>query len=491
MSADTLLGIETPRLWTPPLRPLTRATTDGYAVADFAEQVVGEPLLPWERFLVIHAMEKLPDGTYRFRTVLALAARQNGKTHTKKMIRLWKLFVGGAKTTLGVAQDVTTAQELWQLCLDKIKEIPDLAAKLDKVQTKNGDVFFRLTNGARYLIRAANRSAGRGLSRVEDLDFEEVREQLDWLAWSALSKTTRAAPSAQTWAISNAGDARSIVLNHLRAAAGVKQNEDGVSYLGPARDTSIGIFEWSAVENCALDDRHAWAQANPGLGYIISERAIMSDFVTDPPAVFRTEVLCQRVDALDSAIDLAAWKDLGDTGNLDNVRERVVACFDVSSDGQHATLAAAAALDDGRVRVEIVKHWTDLAKARAELPALLERVAPRAVGWLPTGPGAAFAPIFLDLDDGSALTVVKLTGGDVPQACMGFASLVEARRIIHPNDPLGNAHVANAQKLTQGDGWRFVRRDVGHVDAAYAMAGATHIALTLPEEITIPKSIVV
>ena len=66
------------------------------------------------------------------------------------------------------------------------------------------------------------------------------------------------------------------------------------------------------------------------------------------------------------------------------------------------------------------------------------------------------------------------------EACQGLADLVAARRVIHPDDPLLNAHIAGAQKYWTGDSWRFVRRGAGHVSAAYAFAGAVHAALTVP-----------
>src|SRR5262245_1903413 len=75
-----LLGRTEPRLFTPPLRPLNRKTSRGFEVIDFAK-MIGEPLLPWQEWAVIHALELNPDGTYRFRTVLILVARQNGKSH--------------------------------------------------------------------------------------------------------------------------------------------------------------------------------------------------------------------------------------------------------------------------------------------------------------------------------------------------------------------------------------------------------------------------
>jgi hypothetical protein len=102
------------------------------------------------------------------------------------------------------------------------------------------------------------------------------------------------------------------------------------------------------------DDWRAIAQANPALGHTVSPQAIKSALGTDPPNVYRTEVLCQRVDQLDGAVDLAAWRPCADpTGSLDGVRNRVVLCLDTSPALDHVTLAAAV-LDDGRVRTEIV-----------------------------------------------------------------------------------------------------------------------------------------
>lgn len=462
-----LVGTKIPRLWTRPLRRLSRATSRGYEVAEFAD-MIGEPLLPWQRWLVIHALELNPDGNYRFRVVLVLVARQNGKSSIKRTVSLWRLYMDGARLALGVAQDVTQAREQWQMALDTIHGCPDLAAELDGVRRVNGDISFRLHSGARYKIAAANRKAGRGLS-VDELNIDELREQRSWDAWSALSKTTMARVNGQTWAMSNAGDDESVVLNQLRDAALA------------GRDPSIGLFEWSGPDRCELDDWKAIAQANPGLGYTVSAAAIRSSLGTDPPNVFRTEVLCQRVDQLDGAVDLAAWKACADpAGTL--VGRQLAACFDVAEDGQHATLAAAAVLPDGRARVHLVRAWKSTEAARAALPAALEDLRPAVVAWYPTGPGGAFAPM-LRPPKGEKLPgrieSVELTGGKVAEACQGLADLATARRVLHPADPLLDAHIAGAQKVPAADGWRFVRRGAGHVDAAYAAAGAVYAAATM------------
>jgi len=63
---------------------------------------------------------------------------------------------------------------------------------------------------------------------------------------------------------------------------------------------------------------------------------------------------------------------------------------------------------------------------------------------------------------------------------MGFAELVDAGQVAHAGDPMLDAHAAAAEKLRQGDAWRFTRRGAGHVDGMYAAAGAAHLARTLP-----------
>ncbi|HEY9413360.1 MAG TPA: terminase [Pseudonocardia sp.] len=469
-----LVGRREPRLSTEPLRTLTRKTSRGYEVIDFARDVLGEPLLPWQEEFVIRALELNRDGTYRFRVVLGLVARQNGKTHLSRTVALWRLYVDGARLVLGVGQDVSLAREVWTACVDTIKAVPELADELEMVRRVNGDEYFRLHNGARYKIGAANRSAGRGLS-VDHLIMDEVREQRDWLAWAALSKTTSARPFAQTWAISNAGDDESIVLNHLREAA------------LSGRDPSICLLEWSAPDGCDLDDWDGIAQANPALGHPcgIAPAAIRSALGTDPPAIYRTEVLCQRVDALDSAVDLGAWQSCKDpAGSLESVRERVVACVDVAPDAGHVSLIGAAVLADGRVRIEAIAAWSSTDAARFELGPMLERVNAAAVAWYPSGPAAALGPIL------RGLNAVEIKGGAVAEACQSFADLVSARRVVHPGDPMIDSHVAGAQKLRQGDGWRFVRRGAGHVDGCYAAAGAAYTALTLPVEKPKPRSAV-
>jgi phage terminase large subunit-like protein len=55
----------------------------------FAEQMMGLTLFPWQKWLLLHALELNEDGTYRFRYVIVLIARQNGKSLVLLILALW------------------------------------------------------------------------------------------------------------------------------------------------------------------------------------------------------------------------------------------------------------------------------------------------------------------------------------------------------------------------------------------------------------------
>jgi len=311
-----LYGIDTPRVFTPPLRPLTKATSRGFECIEFAADVLGVELLPWQQFVLIHALETLADGTFRFRTVVLLCARQVGKSTLLQVLALWRMYVDGAPLVIGTAQNLDIAEEVWKGAVDMAEGVPDLKAEIENINRTNGKKALELVSGSRYKVQAASRRGGRGLSG-DLVILDELREHQTWEAWSAVTKTTMARSRAQVWAASNAGDRTSIVLAHLRRLAhyslgdpdGINGDDVRADEAPEELDESLGIFEWSAPPGCDISDRQGWAQANPSLGHTTTERAIQSAMTTDPEAVFRTEVLCQWVDSMrEGAFPAGVWE---------------------------------------------------------------------------------------------------------------------------------------------------------------------------------------
>jgi hypothetical protein len=479
-SDQRIYGRAEPRLWTPPLVELTPDTSYGFAVCEFAKRI-GRPLDPWQEWLVIHVGELLPDGRPRFRRVLVLVSRQNGKTEVLVVLTLFWLFEERRKLILGTSTNLDYASESWVKAKDLAEETPDLADRIPAkggIRLVNGQQTITTTDKCRYKIAASNRRGGRSLT-VDRLVSDEVREHDSWDAYNAGYHAMNAVPDGQAFFISNQGDARAVVLKALRKAA-AKFIETGEG------DSRLGLFEWSAPEGSEPDDVQALAQANPNLGYRVDLESLLGEAATakeeggEALAGFKTEAMCMDVPVLDPAIEPDSWRLCKDPGTLDLVRDRLAMALDVSLDGRHATLVAAAVLSDGRVRVETVAAWSGqdcTERLRAELPGHLKRVKPKVFGWFPNGPAASVAADIPAPPDGMEVMEIR---ADIPAVCMGFSTLVKDVLVAHSDDDLLNAHATSAQKLRMGDAWRFARRGTGPIDGAYSMAGAAHLARTMP-----------
>ncbi|MDG4809934.1 terminase [Micromonospora sp. WMMD1120] len=512
------LGSTAPRLITPPLVTgppgpcgcgcaLTAATSYGFAVIDFARDKLGMPLDPWQERAVIHGGELLPDGRPRFRTVLVLVARQAGKTHLLTVLALFWLFVERWPLTLGMSTMLEYARESWDQARVIAEDVDELAAQLPRnaVKEGNNDVRLLTSHGTRYKIAAANRRGGRSL-RIDRLIIDELREHATWVAWNAATNAMNARPFGQAWCITNMGDDTSVVLNSLRQSAkdfiewwDEESGQRGVAELLDAPDMvgdyRLGLLEWSAPEGCDVDDPDAIAAANPNVG----RRQHWDDLLGparrakraggEEEAGFRAEVLCQRVPLLNPAINPGDWKDCRDVGDLDAVRGRLAGCIDLNPDGTHATLAVAAVLDDERVRVETVHEWSGpdaAAQLERDLPGWVEKLKPRVIGWFPAGPAAAVAAKVADRRKEGVRgwpprgVRVEDIRGETTAVCMGLVKEVKARTLAHSGQDMLDDQVAGAEKLKRGDGWVFTRAG-GPADAVYAVAGAAHLARTLPK----------
>jgi hypothetical protein len=483
--SNAVLGRTQPRLWTPPLVELTPDTSYGYDVCDFADTVLGTPLDPWEQWVVIHLGELLPDGRPRFRVVLILVARQNGKTLVSKVLIEYWMFVEKVPMVLGTSTNRDYAKRIWKELCDEAQTNPLLSAELgpDPIRRAIGEEHLTNHHGSTYKFAANNRRAGRSLT-VHRLVLDELREHHTWDAWSAATNAGNAVPQFQCIAISNQGDDKSIVLDALRGPA-IQYIETGVG------DPRLGLFEYSSPPGSDPTDLEALAYANPNLGRRIDPDALRGAALRakaaggEELAAFKTEAMCLRTPLLNPAIDPDGWRVCGTDTPVDLAQHRrqVVLCIDLALDGSHATLVAAAAID-GKVHTEVVEQWDGHGCAkqlRIELPKLVAKIRPRAVGWFPSGPAASIAAD-LTKRPGWPPRRVELVEihAELAAVCMGLSEQVAAGEVAHPKDDMQTQHIGSAQKLWRGDRWVFVRRGASPIDGAYATAGAVHLARTLP-----------
>ena len=355
------MGKEVPRLWTRPLRKLTKNTSLGFAAIEYANDILGMTLYPWQEWALKHSLEivgdlRKPGWRFRFRTVFFMVSRQNGKTELSKVIASFFLNVLGVEAVFGTSLSMEKAEEVWEAVIREQETHPALAEEIQNIARRNGGKKLVLTGLRTYKVGAPTRRAGRGDSN-DLVMLDEVRELRDWETWSAAVASTNAKPNGMTVCFSNAGDPDSIVLRQLRSQAiekieGTKANDFG----GDVDADSLGLFEWSAPDKAETDDMEALAQANPALGYgKLTERALMANRETFPEAKFRSECMCQQVETiLPEPFPEGAWLGGQDPESFIREDSELFWGIEMSSDRKYTVIAVCGLREDGNYHVEIV-----------------------------------------------------------------------------------------------------------------------------------------
>ena len=492
-------GTETPRLWTRPLRELTPETTHGFSVIDFAHQFLRLELYPWQKWLLIHALELNEDGTYRFRKLVVLVGRQNGKSTLLRVLTLWWLYVDSDSfpehlpvnefLVLGTAQNLDLAEESWEaavaLCdpddddaLEDRIAIPVLQQLALRPVRTNGKKALRLRNGAKYQVRAANRKGGRGKAAAR-IVMDELREHQTWDAWGAVSKTMNATFNSQLWGVSNAGDAKSVVLAHLRSAligtldAWQAEVEPGLvspQEFAASHDMISGLFEWSAPEHCDLDDPDAILQANPALGWgSMRWETVWSDLENDPETIFRTEVLCQWVTALvDVYLDPRGWSDCLDPESRPADDARLVLGVDAAASRAFSYVAIAGYRDDGFIHVEVIAQRAGMLWLPGYVAEVAERNGITHVAIQSRGcPASEFVTPLRE----AGLELLEIVGPALGAAAGRMRDRVRDREVRHRAQPVLDVAVSGAVTRRLGE-VRIWDRTESVVDIAPLVAAA-------------------
>lgn len=349
------MGKTCPRIWTPPLRELTPDTSLGFACVEYSKMVLKKTLYPWQEWALIHSLEIVgrldAEWHFRFRTVLFLISRQNGKTVLSEVIASFFLNVLQVDAVFGTSLSLDKAEEVWEAVINDQESIPELSGDIDRVSRTNGNKRLILTGLRQYKVGAPTRRAGRGDSN-DLVMLDEVREHRDWETWSAAAASINAKPNGLIVCFSNAGDPDSVVLRQLRAQAVGNDAEFG----GNVDSSTLGLFEWSAPDGAATDDMEALAQANPALGYgLLTERALMANRQTFPEAKFRSECMCQQVETiLPAPFPDGAWQNGTDTESFIAGESQIYYGIDLSQDRRWTSIGACGLREDGNWHIELV-----------------------------------------------------------------------------------------------------------------------------------------
>jgi phage terminase large subunit-like protein len=457
-----LIGAVKPRICTPFLKGATRSDE----VAQLAEKI-GLPLLEWQRYILDDMLRIDSKGEFRRRTLSLLCSRQNGKTHIARMLILAHLFLWDSKMVIGMSSNRNMALDTFRQVANAILDNDFLKDQVKQIRYANGQESITTLRGNRYQIVAATRDGSRGLT-ANFLFIDELRE-ISEEGWKAARPTTRAT-GGQTLVCSNAGDAYSTVLNDLR--------ERALSYPSP----TLGWYEYSAPAHCKIDDRNAWAMANPSLGFLIDEETLEEAVATNPINNTRTEMLCQWVDSMTSPFTTQMISDTSDSTLQITPGGNIVFAIDVSpSKRSGALLAGKLNQATGKIELGLMQLWTsdvaiDDLKMAADVHAWAQKFKPRVIMY----DKYATASIAQRLQQ-SGQKLEDCSGQSFYQACGEILDAFVNLRLVHSGQKELTESWFSVGAKTNDAGWRIVRRkSSGDVVSAICSAMIVHY-LTKPQ----------
>ena len=447
-----LRGAIKPRLHS----PLLKGKTMGDQIAELAEKIK-VPLLPWQKFVLDDMMKVDAKGNFIRKSNLILVARQNGKTHLARMRVIWGLFYGNEKNHLIMSSNRGMALTSFRDIAWTIEHNDFLKSQVKAIRYANGTESIELLNGARLDVVAATRDGSRGRT-ADFLWIDELRE-IEEEAFRAATPVTRARPNSQSLFTSNAGDAFSTVLNDMR--------ERALSY--PPK--SFGFYEYSAPQYCKIEDRAAWALANPALGHTITEDAIEESIATSPIESTRTETLCQWIDSLQSPWPHGVLEATSNSELTMSPGPLTYFAFDVSPSRRNASLVAGQLLPDGKIGFGLLQTWesavaVDDLKIAVDVKSWCEQYMPRGVMF-----DKYTTASIADRLQNSGVMTEDVSGQRFYQACGDLLDALVNGRVVHSGQEELVAQFNNCAAKVNDSAWRIVKRkSAGDVSAPISVA---------------------
>jgi len=326
----------------------------------------------WQRYALDRALEYDADEKLIWSAIIITVGRQSGKSFLSRAVCMWRLHhqkhFGEEQTILHVANKRSTAMEvmrpagLWAT---------DTYGKT-AVKWGNETAGITLPTGDRWLVHAANDSAGVGYSCsmvFVDEAWKVKREVVD----DALSPTMAEREQPQIYLVSTAGDSQSDLMMAYRQRALDRLDDD--------EPGSVLLLEWSAPAESDPNLVETWKWGSPEWndkreGFLAQQWARIEE------SAWRREYLNQWVIRSDHWLKDSMWNGTLDTEAqlpTDGVWSVAVEC---DFDGMGHAVAIAAPNPEGLIVVRVTTHRTikevdeQLEKIRAQHPSLYVQVTP-------------------------------------------------------------------------------------------------------------------
>lgn len=287
-----LLGNQTPRYRSVP----DYVRSSGPDVVDLCA-ALGLHLDPWECNFLTDALGENPDGTWASMENCIIVSRQNGKGAIFEARVYAGLFLFDERLIMYSAHEFKTATEMFRRMRERIEGNADFSRRVRRVYNSHGDEGIELMNGQRLRVIARSRASGRGFTGHCNI-WDEAQILSDHSV-DALMPTMSAVANPQIYYGATAADKETMPCDQLARVRerGISGKDGTLTF----HEFSVPRFKGKCLPECggARDEdgnrcRHditTAVDANPGLGYRTTERAIRQELRSMSPEGYDRERL--------------------------------------------------------------------------------------------------------------------------------------------------------------------------------------------------------
>lgn len=228
----------------------------------------GVKAMPWQTNEIKAINATHPDGSWVHSDAILICPRQNGKSLIVALIVIYRIFVLG-QNVLFTAHQWETAKELWEHTWKIVQGRRFLMKLVTSHTCSQGRGTIFLANGGRVVFTTRSQDAGRGLTKVDLLIYDEAYNVTD-AEVAALAFLSQAAPDPQVFFMSSAvhrdfsQHQNGKVLSAMRAQALDDFDEEEPIYLS----------EYAAPDTLDPEDETTWRIGNPSYGVIATAKKL-------------------------------------------------------------------------------------------------------------------------------------------------------------------------------------------------------------------------
>lgn len=434
--------------------------TDGAIVARTAE-MLGKPLLPWQRYVADVAGEIDPDtGTYFYDRVVLSTPRQCGKSTLIDTEDTRNALLGPDRKIYYLAQTGKDAEKHFKAFVQQLSK-SKLAPFALKPRLSNGGMEQRFGNGSFICPLAVTKVAGHGtqmdkftIDEAFSLDDETGKLILDGMAPTMNTRLHFTGVQPQIWITSTEGTADSTFLNGLLD-----------SFRAGNVPTRTCWFDFGIPDDADPEDFQTILKWHPAAGLLWDVRQLRDfreQFAGNEAGWARAFGNRRDNGVAERVIPDQLWQStLATPITPDRIDGRpVVIAAAVDVDATNTSISAAILNHDDTVTVQLLEVLDGTGMAPAEIMRICGTYhAPLVMDG--KGPNADLHDRLVSMTDEAGdplIDFIAMQSADYLAVGQAFVSGLQNKLIRHAADAELDASAANCARTWSGDAWRVTRR---------------------------------